>query len=305
MKTINLIQLVFIILLVAGITNTGCRKKKDNTDTSSMTQLSKDESDMQSASDDAATDASDVLSRGTAKSTEWIPCNATLDSVVTANDTITYTITYNGTNCQGGRIRQGVVKVSKLLNTHWRDLGAIVRITFINLKITKISTGRYITVNGTKTITNVSGGVIRELNGSGSVIHSANGSLIAIFDNGTTRTWNVSRKRTFTGTQTDLIVTVEGTGSAEGYTNLVTWGTNRNGEPFYTQINTPVIHKQTCDWDPISGVKVHNIPSDDKKATITFGFDASGNTVSGNNCPTHCKVDWQKGSHSGTILHAI
>lgn len=304
MKTKNLIRLAFLFLVVIGITNTGCRKEKDNTDPSSLTQLSKDENDMQAASDEAATDASDMLSKGTAKSVEWFPCHATLDSVV-VNDTITYTITYNGDNCKGKKTIKGIVEVKKKVGTHWRDVGATVRITFINLKITKISTGKYIILNGTKKLVNVNGGIVKELNGSGSVIHTANGFLTTEFDNGTSRTWNVSRKRTFTGTQNDLTVTVEGTGSADGYSNLVTWGTNRHGEAFYTQITTPIVHKQACDWDPISGVKVHNIPSGDKKATVTFGFDASGNTVSGNNCPTHCRVDWIKGNHSGTLLHAI
>jgi hypothetical protein len=269
-----------------------------------MTQLSKDENDMQSASDDATQDANDVLSGGTAKSIEWIPCGATIDSTVIANDTITYKITYNGTTCHG-KIRLGAIEVKKQVGAHWRDAGATVRIKFIDLKITKVSTGRSITISGTKTLVNVNGGVIRELNGSGSVVHTANGSLNALFDNGTTRTWNVARKRTFTGTQTNLICSVEGTGNENGYSNLVTWGTNRNGEAFYTQITSPVVHKQTCDWDPTSGVKVHNIPSDDKSATITFGFDSNGNTVTGNNCPTHCKVDWIKGSNSGTALLAI
>jgi hypothetical protein len=48
-------------------------------------------------------------------------------------------------------------------------------------------------------------------------------------------------------------------------------------------------------------VKKMMIPSDDKGATITFGYNNNDEPVTGNDCPTKYKVDWYKGNRSGTI----
>jgi hypothetical protein len=43
------------------------------------------------------------------------------------------------------------------------------------------------------------------------------------------------------------------------------------------------------------------IPSDDKQATITFGYDNNNQLILNGDCPTKYRVDWQKGSNSGTV----
>ena len=121
------------------------------------------------------------------------------------------------------------------------------------------------------------------------------------FDDNTTRTWNVARQRTFTGTIGQLNMTVDGFGADGSYNNLVVWGINRNGENFYTQITQSIVFRETCNWDPCSGVKIHQIPSDSKKATITFGYNDLNEPVVGDECPTKYRLDWEKGTHSGTV----
>jgi len=96
-------------------------------------------------------------------------------------------------------------------------------------------------------------------------------------------------------------MTIDGFGSEGEYSNLVMWGINRHGENFYIQIDQSVVHKQTCEWDPVSGIKVMSIPGDGKKSTVTYGYDDNNQPVTGNECPTRFRVDWQKGTHSGTI----
>mgnify|MGYP006991944639 FL=1 len=309
MKPKNLIQTAVITLLVASILFTSCRKDKEETpDPTSLSQLSKDENEIQSNANEAINDANDILSGSSAKSTEWIPCNATVSAPDTISNNVVWTITYNGLNCNGKRNRQGVVKVTKQVSQLWRNQGATISVEFINLKITKVLTGKSLTLNGIKTFINESGGLVRELSSeSASVVHSVSGSLTVLFDDNSTRQWNVSRKKTFTGIAASnlLEVKIEGTGSANGMTQLVTWGINRNGEQFYTQILTPLILKQSCYWDPASGVKKHSIPDDNKSATLTFGLDSNGNTVNSSNCATHYRVDWEKNGNTGTILFEI
>ncbi|MBK7213256.1 MAG: hypothetical protein IPH88_08230 [Bacteroidales bacterium] len=305
MKATNLFRLIALSTAVLAISFSSC--KKDNTDetsaTASLEQLSTDETNVEAVTDDALKDVENVMSYHNSgyKSTDGIPCNATLDSVGVVNDTITMYITYDGLNCNGTRNRVGQVQIRKAVGTFWGMEGASVQISYINFAVTRVATGRTITLNGTKTFTNVSGGFVWQLGTTlTSVIHRVEGSMNITFDNGTTRSWNVARQRTYTGVPDALVMTIEGFGSAEGYENLVTWGTNRQSEQFYTQITTPVAHRQLCGWDPVSGTKVHQIPAMEKSAIITFGYNNNNEPISGDECPTRFRVDWTHGSISGT-----
>jgi hypothetical protein len=306
MKTKKLIFAGAILIAIAGISFSGCKKDKSdgpNTDTSTLQQLTKDEVAIQGANDDADKDVNDVISKSGGKAGNWVPCNATLDSTSVVNDTITYNITYNGLNCSGTHNRSGQVQVRKNVNTHWKDAGAVVYVKFINLYITKISNGKSVTINGTKKHENVSGGLLADLGSTlTSVVHKVSGSIQATFDDNTTRTWIIARQKTFTGTPGALICTVDGFGSADGKNNLVIWGVNRSGENFYVEITQSIKHKEACGWDPAAGMKIYSIPSDNKSATVTFGFDDNNQPVAlSGNCPTRYKVDWIKNTHSGTL----
>jgi len=306
MKTRNFIQLGALLLAVICFSLAGCKKDKideGNSDSTSMEQLSTDENNMEAVMDDAVQDVEGVLSyHGTnMKSTEAIPCNANIDSATVVNDTVTIYITYNGLNCNGTRNRVGQIEIRKKVGTHWGQPGAVINYTYINYAVTRVATGRTITLNGSKTFENVSGGFVWQLGTTlSSVVQKISGTMTITFDNGTSRSWNIARQRTYTGTPGQLLMTVDGFGASGDYTNLVTWGTNRHGEQFYTQITQSVVHKQLCGWDPISGTKVHQIPSDNKSATLTYGYNNNNEPITGDECPTRFRLDWQKGTHSGT-----
>jgi len=308
MKTKKIFRLAVILVAIAAFAVIGCKKdkKEDPTpDSSSMQQLTKDQNEEETSSNDALNDVSAVLSGGSAKSLEFLPCNATIDSTTVINDSITYHIIYNGLNCNGTRNRVGQVEFIKKVGTYWAQAGTSVSVKFINLKITRIATGKSLTLNGNKVFTNVSGGLLINLgSGSTSIVHTAIGTLQATFDDGSTRTWNINRKRTFTGTQGQILMTVDGQATVNGYNNLVVWGINRNGEDFYSQINQSVVHKQACGWEPEAGVVVHQIPDNNKKVTVTFGFDDNNNPVpiSGSSCASRYRIDWENNGHSGTAF---
>lgn len=308
MKTANLFKFGIVMIAVAGLTFTGCKKDKitdTGINTQSMQQLTKDEVNVTQASDDALNDANAVLSGANSlKSTGNLgPCNATIDSTSVVNDSITYHITYHGMNCSHTRDRQGQVEITKKVGQFWGEQGASTIVRLINLRITKVISQKSMTLNGTKVFTNVSGGYLWQIGVShSSIVHRAVGFITAKFDDNTTRVWNINRQRTFTGTiGGQLVMTIDGFGSADGYTGLVVWGLDRAGEAFYAQIEQSVVIKETCDWDPVSGVKIYQIPSDQKKSTVTYGYDNTCNLISSGTCPTNYKVDWQKGTHSGTF----
>jgi hypothetical protein len=181
-------------------------------------------------------------------------------------------------------------------------------VKFINLQVTRVSNNETMTVNGTKKYINVSGKRIADLGTTAtSIVHRVFGSLVATFSDNTTRTWYVARQRTFTGIPSNLILTVDGLGSSNGYSGLVNWGVNRAGENFYTQITQSIVYKESCGWDPCTGVKIYQIPGDNKKATFTAGYDANDQALPANttDCPSKYRIDWEKNGQSGTIYRNL
>jgi hypothetical protein len=306
MKTKKFSNLVIILVSAITLTFASCAKddlNKGTADPATLVQLSTDETNVESILKDAESDITSVLSNnaGGFKSTEWLPCNASVDTVLIANDTLTVRITFNGLTCNNKHNRTGKIELKTKVGTHWNQIGATVVCKFIDFTMTRVATGKSIKLNGTKTIVNVNGGHRWQV---GTIISSyverISGTMQASFDNGTSRTWNIARKITYTGTAGQYIMTIDGFGSSDSYQNLVVWGTNRQGEKFFTQITQSVVCRQACDWDPVSGIKIHQIPSDNKSATITFGFNNNNEPITGDECPTRYRVDWQINNKSGT-----
>jgi hypothetical protein len=206
-------------------------------------------------------------------------CDASV-VVDTTSTTKTITITYNGTNCWGNRTRTGVVVISIPRGVYWKDAGATVTVSIQNLQITRLRDGKTITLNGTKTITNVSGGLLVDLATLGTITHSISGNLSITFGNGSQRVWNVSKTRVFTYNN-GIVITTTGTHTDSlGNTDVAEWGTNRFGTEFESLISQPKVIRQDCDFRLVSGQNTI-LRSDNISTVITYGLDANGD-------PTGC-----------------
>jgi len=311
MKRIKLTYIVIALFGMSALMLGSCNKEKlekGSNDYTSVSNLSQDELEVEEATNESMEDVEGLLSghgngNGGFKSTDHMPpCNATVDSTQVVNDTITIYITYDGLSCNGRKYRSGQVEIRKPVGQNFGMPGATVRIKHINFTITRVGSDRSITINSTKTFTNVTGGFIFMLghNGFDALVHRIEGNINVSFNNGTARSWSVARQRTYTGTRGNLLLTVDGFGTSGDYTNLVTWGTNRAGEQFYTSITQSIVFRQTCGWDPVSGSKFHQIPEADKSALVIFGYDSNNQPVTGDECPTHYRIDWQNGTYTGT-----
>ena len=311
MKTKNFFRFGFLMIAAMTLTFAGCKKSdtttpKGRTDTESMQQLTKDENNIESVTDQSCNDAQTELAILGKKST--LPggglCNAVATFSGNVNDTITIDIVYNGLNCNGSHFRTGHVIVKKRYSENWGQAGATVIMILDNFTTMKVSTGKTLILNGTKHFQNVSGHYIWELDSTNvtEVQDRVWGTITAKFDDNSVRTWNIDRRRTFTGTLTQLVMTTEGLGVADGYTNLATWGTNRNSELFYSSITQAVVHKQVCNWNPCSGIIFHEIPAASKSATITFGYDNNNNLITNGDCPSRYRIDWVQNGVSGTFF---
>jgi hypothetical protein len=301
------IYLVFVaVTFLAGTTLfNSCKKDEgDSTDTATLNQeQSSDEQDVSATTNETDDDINTIMSNTSLKSTTVtnLPCNVTIDSSLIANKKMT--ITFHGDNCKGTRTRTGSIETTLTNGSHWKDAGAVLTVKFNNLVITRKSTGKSITLNGTKTYTNITGGLVKNIGFEGTpsiITHTiASSDMKFTFPNGSERNWNIARIRTYTKVNNYLVVTTSGFGEAGGHTNLVTWGTNRRGVEFYTEINTPVVESEACDYNPSSGVKIHYLSA--RTVTVTYGVDMNGNAVT-EGCADYYKASWDVVNGTKTVI---
>lgn len=295
MKT-RILLLAAISFSLAIIFNSCQKSTSGSTDEATVQSTqADDQSEVSSSDDDVSNDADLALESsasfsGRGDQVQTLICNATVVADTISNPR-TLTITYNGTNCIGNFNRTGVVVISMAQGVHWRDAGAAVTITFQNLRITRIRDNKSITINGAKTYTNVSGGLLINLPTLGTITHTLTSNGLTItFDNGSQRSWQVAKQRVFTY-DNGIVITTTGTHTDGSLTGIVEWGTNRYGNSFTTQISSPLVVRQDCNFRITTGAVVHT--SSLAAATVTFGLDASGNPTS---CPGtgtyYMKIVW-------------
>lgn len=291
----------------------GCKKNSTDTTTQTTTtttdlQTSSDDLTMVSNENDAVSnDAVAALNGNVSVSgrMEGIDnikitvCDATI-TYDTTSTTKTVTIVYNGSNCSGNRTRTGTVTIAVPKGQHWNKAGSVATITIDALTITRVKDGKTIIINGTKTITNTSGGLIQNLATLGSIVNDVSANLSITFKSGLVRSWQTSKHRVFTY-DNGIVETVTGTHSDGTNNNIAVWGTTRFGVSFSNMITAPKVFKQSCDFNLTSG-QDSIISSDKITSVITYGLDANGNVET--SCPIasqggyyYAKLVWSNGNN--------
>ncbi len=305
MKTKTIISITGLLLSVF-IFSTGCKKSSTTANTTpnstSPQQVTADANNFRSASFGAMFDVNSILSQVTNKSSESLPCNIILDSSAVSSDTITYTIIFNGLNCDGTAARSGQVLVKKNVTKPWKNAGSMVIVIFQNFKVINSFTTDTVIINGQETLENLSGGKLGQLgNGLTFVSHRDWGVVNLTFNGNVTVQWNISRQQVYMGTESQLILRTSGFATQNGYTNLAEWGTTRYKNIFYDQFPEYVEHWEACYWHAAAGINTIWIPSVLGRFTSTYGFDDNHQPISGNTCPTTFQVDWLLEGNSGTF----
>lgn len=287
-------------------------QSSDQTSISNETDAVADDANVAMGSESSVSGASSLQSalHGQGKIVEGVQgVNSPLicDGVITVDSVDnprTITITYNGANCSATRTRTGVVVISIPAGTHWRDTGAVVTVKFQNLKITRLIDGKTITINGTHTYTNVSGGSLAGLyEGSvKSITHTITSSNMTVtFDNNTQRSWSVARQRVITDTNQSVTITTTGMQTVGSTSGISEWGTNRFGNSFETVITQPVIIQSGCQWRVTRGQV--EVIRPEVTTTVTFGLDSAGNALL--SCPSgtyYFEVIWQTANKDYTFI---
>jgi len=279
-------------LLAAAITFTVVACKKDSSNTSSNGATSA--SDVQTAADDqtmvsnkndalsddatAALNSNASISGGAAYEAPSSKsgsntlgasivlktfCGATI-TVDTANGSKVVTITYNGDDCLGRFTKTGSIVITLSNNGHWRDTGATASIAVNQLTITRKSDGKSIVFNGTKSITNTSGGLLLDLATVDSIVHDYAANLSITYPNGQTKSWTAQKHHVFTYSG----------GLVETSTGGVS-GTSRYGVAYTVTITQPKVVDQTCDFNLVSG-QDSTSRADNITATVTYGLTSTG-----------------------------
>ncbi|MBL0046728.1 MAG: hypothetical protein IPP32_01325 [Bacteroidetes bacterium] len=295
-------------LALVGAVFSGCKKDKtdeiDPDETSEQVVNASDERTISSEMEDSEDDANRLLLnyphfRGlgwmATLNGNHIPCNSTVDTSLIGQGRLT--ITFNGNTCDNKRFRTGTITLQLPYNsttntvTPWSAAGSMLTVTFTNFKITRLSDNKSITFNGTKYITNVNGGLVDDATSFASpIVHHITGAMQITFDDGTTRSWNIDRTRSIARTNGVTTVTITGNSTQNGISNVSVWGVNRKGNTFTVSIPTAIVMTSTCDFHPISGVRVHTGVV--RELTVTFGVDASGNPVT-SGCPYGYRLNWE------------
>ena len=303
MRLKNLFIASAIIAFTSAVTS--CKKENNNstsTDAATETKAQADDESFFSNETDIATNdanASFEIYGGSATQTPVgvetppgfiLPCDATV-TVDTSNSTHTITITYNGNSCDLRRTRTGSIVISFPQGFRWKQANAVLTVKFENFKVTRKLDGKGVIINGTRTITNVSGGLLKDLATTDSIVHKIDDTNMSVtFDNDKQRTWETHFTRVFKYNNGIMI-------STSGEVN----GINRFGNAFSSTITQPLVISQSCDFNLISGQVQH--AGSKVTSTVTFGLDSSGNPV--NNCPVllYYKVIWT--GPNGTSLTYI
>lgn len=282
MKLVSKFTLSFICTVILF---TSCKKEDNaqkNNENDEVSAAVTDDSQVASETDAIALDAGAAIEyeasfSGNTSLVDQIICDASVEYNA-ASDPMTITITYNGSNCGEGRKRTGSIVLAMVKGTEWKEAGSSFTITFNDLTIKKGN--KSITLTGTHTVTNVSGGLLINLATSGPIIHSVTSNNMKVsFDNGTARNWNVAKQRVYTYSN-GAVLTISGTHTEGNDLAVAEWGTNRNGVAFTTSTITPVVVKQSCNFRVTGGSVKHSTEA--FAAIVTFGLNANGESI---DCP--------------------
>lgn len=303
----KLVYALALIVLSGSLVFTGCKKRKafKNEDG----QASADNRSAQGENDAAISDVNTVISdqpllHGRGGSPNAIQgvlgtiCGMSVDT--NGMSTGTVKLNYNGTTCNN-RTRTGSIRLTILNYTsgvRWKHVGAVLKVDYLNYKVTRASDGKSVELNGTQNVTNNSGGTWFDLIflGQANLSHQVTGTNLNVtFDGSKTAVYNIHRKFTYTWSGTVLTCVGEGIGTSNNLSNLENYGTTRDGDAFTSQVTTPVVWNTTCGaWAPVQGAVDIRVDGKSFDLKCTFGVDVNGNsvTVAPNSCPYGMKVEW-------------
>ena len=315
MQTKKILLSFAAVTIVGALLLNSCKKEESSTTTSggnttspassaTQTQKANDDSQVESYSNSAFDDANTALGKHSSMNgkKEGIDdvCGATVDTSQLSSKIIF--LNFDGTTlCGNGTIkRAGQIKLQLTSGTHWKDVGAVLTVTFNDYKVTKVSDEKWVKFNGASTVKNTSGGTpLGMLITGDTLVHQVRmNNMTVTFDDNKTATWSGAWRRDLSGAMQGLIyvitVSIEGDTTLNSVEHTESWGTTRDGDPFTTTLFPAVVFNTVCWNKAISGVKAITVTNSTIGVfalTITCGVNSDGTTCT-SGCPYGLKLNW-------------
>ena len=295
------------VLLLASSIVTSCKKREKEIAMDEETkQFNEDANDIKSESDNVDNDINSSINNTslggrTSASYSSELCGVTIDSSQIANKILFYNFDGSTPCFSPSRTRGGQIKVELINGNSWKDVGAVLKLTYINFKIIKLSNNKSIQFNGVKTLKNVNGinWFTFLTSASNFKFQSRALNVNVTFENGDQAIWNSARITTW-----DYIAANVTPGIPYGYvkftsngdtirnnvSNIDSWGTNRNGQIFQTYYQSPWVSNSYCGfWRPVSGNLSHQVGIYNLGLQLGVNQNGDPSTL---NCAYGYKVSW-------------
>lgn len=297
------------LLLCIALTFTACKKSDVDTGGNApadnplveLGKISSNQANFSEGMDEADADINDLLTMQEFSfdgivaqvDTARQPICGAIVSKDTLNGQKRLTISYNGQTCtspRGSVTRNGSITVTMPLGIRWADAGAVLTVTFNQYSVTRIRTmpapdTSSILVNGSKSITNITGGKLgrpgtQQMQTRDTIIHEMNSPGMQVnFGDGTSRSWQVKKSRTFIKTPMGLVIKSSGLHSDGITSNISEWGTDRSNTAFSSSTPIALTATSACGFRIVSGEILHKRGTANTR--ITFGCDSTGAPLSG------------------------
>ena len=308
------------VLLLASSIVTSCKKREKEIALDEETkQFNEDANEIKSESDNVDNDINSSINNTsiggrTSASYSSELCGVTIDSSQIANKLLFYNFDGSTPCFSPSRTRGGQIKVELINGNSWKNVGAVLKLTYINFKIIKLSNNKSIQFNGVKTLKNVNG-----INWFTFLTSVSNFkfqeralNVNVTFENGDQATWNSARTSTW-----DYIAANVTPGIPYGYvkftsngdtirnniSNTDSWGTNRNGQIFQTYYQSPWVSNSYCGfWRPISGNLSHQVGIYNLGLQLGVNQNGDPSTLT---CAYGYKVSWTPlGGTAQTLINS-
>jgi hypothetical protein len=321
MNVPRLLLLLCVAIVLMNVFFSSCKEKTGYTivstvsDSASQIIIAKDELNLNYELDQAVNEvllATNISRTASGDSSFTVVGNALFTTIKSAIidtshllDSAKISITYAGINADLTKARTGNISIKFAKDSSgkvipWKTQGSIATLTFSQYEVIVQATNKSLWMNGTGTITNVTGGILRNatnlfLPHGDSLIDRINLHIDFTYNDNTniitTYAWNINQHRSFVLNDSTIISSISGDTTMNGFSNISTAGTTRSGSNFYTGITAPLVQKINSLYlltNPLSGEE--NIHGITQPIDVVYGVDLSGNYTTTN--PYGYKITW-------------
>jgi hypothetical protein len=308
------------LLLLSSLIVTSCKKREKEIALDEETkQFNEDANEIKSESDNVDNDINSSINNTsiggrTSASYSSELCGVTIDSSQIANKILFYNFDGSTPCFSPSRTRGGQIKVELINGNSWKDVGAVLKLTYINFKIIKLSNNKSIQFNGVKTLKNVNGinWFTFLTSASNFKFQSRALNVNVTFENGDQAIWNSARITTWDYIAANVTpgipygyvkFTSNGDTIRNGISNIDSWGTNRNGQIFQTYYQSPWVSNSYCGfWRPVSGNLSHQVGIYNLGLQLGVNQNGDPSTLT---CAYGYKVSWTPlGGTAQTLINS-